>query len=174
MNSSCKLRLEEGTDAMAPEKVVDELVEMSNDVWSTLYRSITIMLALTLILIVVPVLLLFAGCGIEYYLITHRLRVFRILQVMLALSCLIYGFLAVFRTVVSRVLTGSRSHDPIISLEKFIPESIGYRRWNTVLLGSVLYCFGFGTILGSISVGLIMLILCFALGFCYLKFIGQN
>jgi hypothetical protein len=173
MNSSCKLKLDKGTVEMAPEKVVGQIVEMSSNVWSNLYKSITIMLALVLILVVIPVLLLLAGCGIEQYLITHRFRVFRILQVMLGFSSLVYGVLAVFRAVTLRARTDSRLQDPIVPFEKFIVESIGYRRRNPLVIGSVLYCFGFGTILGSISIGVIMLLLSLALGIGYLRVMGK-
>ena len=43
-----------------------------------------------------------------------------------------------------------------------------------MLLGAIIYCFGVGTILGSITTGLTMFFLSLVLGTCYVKFIEKK
>jgi protein-S-isoprenylcysteine O-methyltransferase Ste14 len=43
-----------------------------------------------------------------------------------------------------------------------------------MLLGAIIYCLGVGTILESITIGLIMSFLVLALGTCYGKFIEEK
>ena len=87
--------------------------------WFNFYRSVTILFGMALFLVVVPLFLLFASCGIEEYLLTHR---FRVLQIMLGLSSLAYGFFTVIRTVVSQA-TNRATHTRSCCLYSKINDS---------------------------------------------------
>ena len=156
---------------MAYEKFAEGIGDIAYKPWFYLYRSVTILFGMALFLVVVPLFLLFASCGIEEYLLTHR---FRVLQMMIGFFSLAYGFLTVIRIVVSQVQTGQRTLGPVASTQKLILEGSYFRCRNSLLLGAIIYCFGVGTILGSITTGLTMSFLSLVLGACYVKFIEEK
>ena len=157
---------------MAYEKIAEEIEDIAcNKSWFNLYRSVSILLGMALFLVVVPLLLLFTSCGIEEYLTAHR---FRVLQMMLGLSSLVYGFFTVIRNVVSQTQTGQHTLGPVASTQKSTLEGSRFRCSSPLLLGAIIYCFGVGTILGSITTGLTMSFLSLVLGACYVKFIEEK
>jgi protein-S-isoprenylcysteine O-methyltransferase Ste14 len=156
---------------MAYEKFPEELVEIACKPWFNLYRLVTILFGMALFLVVVPLFLLLASYGIEEYLQTHR---FRVLHMMLGLSSLVLGFFTVIWTEVSSLQTGQRALEPAGSTKKLILEGSYFRCGNPLLFGSIIYCFGVGTILGSITTGLTMFCLSLILGTCYVKFIEKR
>ena len=157
---------------MAYEKFAEEIEDIAcNKSWFNLYRSVSILLGMALFLVVVPLFLLFTSCGIEEYLSTHR---FRVLQIMLGLSSLVYGFFTVIRNVVSQVQTGQHTLDPVASTQKSTREGSYFKCSNPLLLGAIIYCFGVGTILGSVTIGLTMSFLSLVIGACYVKFIEEK
>jgi protein-S-isoprenylcysteine O-methyltransferase Ste14 len=156
---------------MAYEKVAGEMAEIICKPWVNFYRLVTILFGMALLLVVVPLFLLLASSGIEEYFLTHR---FRVLHMMLGLFSLAHGFLTVIRIVVSQVQTGQRTLGPVASTQKLILEGSRFRCSNPLLLGAIIYCFGVGTILGSITTGLTMSFLSLVLGACYVKFIEEK
>ncbi len=157
---------------MAYEKIAEEIEDIAcSKSWFNLYRSVSILLGMALFLVVVPLFLLFTSCGIEEYLLTHR---FRFLQIMLGFLSLACGFFTVIRNVVSQVQTGQRTLGPVASTPKSTLEGSRFRCSNPLLLGAIIYCFGVGTILGSITTGLTMSFLSLVLGTFYVKFIEKK
>jgi protein-S-isoprenylcysteine O-methyltransferase Ste14 len=156
---------------MAYERFAEERVDVVSNSWFNLYRSVTTLFGMALFLVVVPLFFLLASCGIEEYLLTHR---FRVLQIMLGLFSLAYGFITVILALVSQLQTGQRTLDPVASTQKSTLEGSYFRCRNPLLLGAIIYCFGIGTILGSITTGLTMSFLILVLGTCYVKFIEKK
>jgi protein-S-isoprenylcysteine O-methyltransferase Ste14 len=156
---------------VAYEKFVGEIVGIASKPWSILYRLVTMLFGMALFLVLVPLVLLLASCGIEEYLLTYR---FRVLHMMLGLASLVLGSFTVIWTVVSQAQTGRRNLDPVASSEKLTLEGSYFKCRNPLLLGAIIYCFGVGTILGSITTGLTMFFLSLVLGVCYVKFIEKK
>ena len=152
-------------------KLVQKIVEASGKPRSTIYKSVVILVGACLILIIVPLLLLLASYGIEEYLLTHRLR---ILQVIFGFLCLAYGFFLLVWSVVSQVKNGKGTPVPIAPTQKLIVDGPYRKRRNPMLLGAIIYCLGLGTILESITIGLIMSCLILIFGTCYSKFIEER
>ena len=63
---------------------------------------------------------------------------------------------------------------PIAPTQKLIVDGPYRKRRNPMLLGATIYCLGVGTILESITIGLIMSFLVLTLGTCYGKFIEEK
>ncbi len=157
---------------MAYEKIAEEIEEIAcNKSWFNLYRSVSILLGMALFLVVVPLFLLFASCGIEEYLVAHR---FRVLQMLLGFFGLAYGLFTVIRTLASQLQTRQPSLGPATPPQKLILEGSYFKCSNPLLLGAIIYCFGVGTILGSITTGFTMSFLSLVLGICYVKFIEEK
>ncbi|MFA6223766.1 MAG: isoprenylcysteine carboxylmethyltransferase family protein [Desulfomonilaceae bacterium] len=151
--------------------LVDKMVEASGKPRSLIYKSVVIIVGASLFVVIIPLLLLLASCGIEEYLLTHRLR---ILQVIFGFLCLAYGFFLLAWSVVSEVKTGKGTPVPIAPTQKLIIDGPYRKRRNPMLLGAVIYCLGVGTILESITIGLLMSFLILILGTCYSKFIEEK
>ena len=156
---------------MAYEKVAGEMVEITCKPLVNFYRLVAILFGMALLLVVVPLLLLLASSGIEEYFLTHR---FRVLHMMIGLFSLALGFFTVIWTVISQPQTTHRTLDPIASNKNSTILGLKFRCGNPLLLGSIIYCFGVGTILGSIIKGLTMFCLSLILGTCYVKFIEKR
>ena len=156
---------------MAYEKVAEEIGDIACKPWFNLYRSVTILFGMALFLVVVPLFLLFASSGIEEYLLTHR---FRVLHMILGFFSLVLGFFTVIRTVVSQPQTAHRTLGPVASTQKLTLQGSYFRCSNPLLLGAIIYCFGVGTILDSITTGLTMSLLILVLGNCYVKFFEKK
>jgi protein-S-isoprenylcysteine O-methyltransferase Ste14 len=153
------------------EKVAGEMVEITCKPLVNFYRLVTILFGMALLLVVVPLFLLLASSGIEEYFFTHR---FRVLHMMLGLFSLVLGFYTVIWTLISQSQTAHRTSDPVASTQKLTIQGLKFRCGNPLLLGSIIYCFGVGTILGSVTMGLIMFCLSLVLGTCYVKFIEKR
>ena len=152
-------------------KVAGEMVEITCKPLVNFYRLVTILFGMALLLVVVPLFLLLASSGIEEYFLTHR---FRVLHMTLGLFSLVLGFYTVIWTVISQSQTAHRTLDPAASTQKLRIQGLKFRCGNPLLLGSIIYCFGVGTILGSITTGLIMFCLSLVLVTCYVKFIEKR
>ena len=61
---------------MAYEKVAGEMVDIACKPWFNLYRLVTILFGMALFLVVVPLFLLLASCGIEEYFIDPSIQGF--------------------------------------------------------------------------------------------------
>ncbi len=152
-------------------KLVQKIVEASGKPRSTIYKSVVILVGACLILIIIPLLLLLASYGIEEYFLSHR---FRILQIIFAFLCLAYGFFLLVWSVVSQVKNGKGTPVPVAPTQKLIIDGPYRKRRNPMLLGTIIYCLGVGTILESITIGLIMSCLILIFGTCYSKFIEER
>jgi protein-S-isoprenylcysteine O-methyltransferase Ste14 len=75
---------------------------------------------------------------------------------------------------VSQVKTGKGTPVPIAPTQKLIIDGPYRKRRNPMLLGAIIYCLGLGTILGSITMGLIISCLILIFGTCYSKFIEER
>ncbi len=156
---------------MITDKLVEKIVETSGKPRSTIYKSVVILVGASLILIIIPLLLLLASYGIEEYILSHR---FRILQIIVALLSLAFGFFQMGWSVWSLVRTGKGTPVPIAPSQKLIVDGPYKRCRNPILLGTMTYSLGVGTILDSITIGLIMSFLILILGTCYSKFIEEK
>jgi Na+/H+ antiporter NhaB len=156
---------------MASEKVAGEMVEITFKVLVNSYRLFTILFVMALLLVVVPLLLLLVSSGIEAYFLTHR---FRLLHMVLGIFSLTLGFYTVIWAIISQRQTTHRTLDPVASTQESTIQGSKFRCGNPLLLGSIIYCFGVGTILGSITTGLTMFCLSLIAGTCYVKFIEKR
>lgn len=156
---------------MVLEKLVKEMVDASGRFRSVLYKSVTMLVGAALFLIVVPLLLLLTSYGIEKFILSHH---FRILQLILGLLSVAYGFFILVWSVLSQLRNGQGTPVPVAPTQKLIADGPYLKRRNPMLLGAIIYCFGVGTILDSITTGLIMFFLSLIFGTCYVKFIEEK
>jgi protein-S-isoprenylcysteine O-methyltransferase Ste14 len=156
---------------MITNKLVQGIVEAAEKPRSTIYKSVVVLIGASLFLIIIPFLLLLASYGIEEYLLSHRLR---ILQIMIALLSLVFGFFLMVWSFVSLIRTGKGTPVPIAPSQKLIIDGPYRICRNPMLLGVIIYFLGVGTIIDSISVGLIMSCLILLIGTCYSKFIEEK
>ena len=152
-------------------KLVEKVVEFSEKPRGTIYKSVVILVGASLFLILIPLLLLLASYGIQEYFLSHR---FRILQIIFGFLCLAYGFFLLVWSVASQVKRGKGTQVPIAPTQKLIIDGPYRKRRNPMLLGAIMYCLGVGTILESVTIGLIMSFLILILGTCYNKFIEEK
>ncbi len=156
---------------MAHEKVAGEMVEITFKVLVNSYRLFTILFVMALLLVVVPLLLLLVSSGIEAYFLTHR---FRLLHMVFGIFSLALGFYTVIWAIISQRQTSHRASDPDTSTKESTIQGFKFRCGNPLLLGCIIYCFGVGTILGSITMGLTMFCLSLIVGTCYVKFVEKR
>jgi protein-S-isoprenylcysteine O-methyltransferase Ste14 len=156
---------------MITDKLVTKIVEASGKPRSKIYKLVVISVGVSLILIIIPLLLLVASYGIEEYVLSHR---FRILQIIVALLSLAIGFFLLVWSVLSLVRTGKGTPVPIAPSQKLIVDGPYRICRNPMLLGILAYFLGVGTILDSITIGLIMFFLSLIIGTCYSKFIEEK
>lgn len=151
--------------------LVEKMVEISGKQRSAIYKFVVLIVGASIFLIIIPHLLLLASYDIQEYFLSHRLR---LLQIMLGFLCLAYGFFILVWSVFSLVKNGRGTPVPIAPTQKLIVDGPYRKRRNPMLLGAIIYCLGVGTILESITIGLIMSFLVLALGTCYGKFIEEK
>ncbi len=156
---------------MITDKLVKKIVESARKSISPIYKSVVIIVGASLFLIIIPLLLLMASYGIEEYILSHR---FRILQIIVALLSIAFGFFQLVWSFWSLAKTGKGTPVPVSPTQKLIIDGPYKRCRNPMLLGVVIYCLGVGTILDSITIGLIMSFLILILGTCYSKFIEEK
>jgi protein-S-isoprenylcysteine O-methyltransferase Ste14 len=156
---------------MITNKLVQGIVEAAEKPRSTIYKSVVVLIGASLILIIIPFLLLLASYGIEEYFLTHR---FRILQIIVALLSLAFGFFLMAWSVVPLVRTGKGTPVPVAPSQKLIIDGPYRICRNPMLLGVIIYFLGIGTIVASITIGVIMACLILLFGTCYSKFIEEK
>ena len=156
---------------MITNKLVEAIVEAAGKPRSTGYKTIVALVGASLFLIIIPLLLLLASYGIEEYFLTHRLR---ILQIMVALLSLAFGFFLMVWSFVSLISTGKGTPVPVAPSQKLIVDGPYRICRNPMLLGVIIYFLGVGTIVDSITIGFIMSCLILLIGTCYSKFIEEK
>ena len=88
---------------MITDKLVKKIVESARKSISPIYKSVVIIVGASLFLIIIPLLLLMASYGIEEYILSHR---FRILQIIVALLSIAFGFFQLVWSFWSLAKTG--------------------------------------------------------------------
>jgi protein-S-isoprenylcysteine O-methyltransferase Ste14 len=156
---------------MITNKLVEALVEAAGKPRSTAYKTVVVLVGASLFLIIIPFLLLLASYGIEEYFLTHR---FRILQIIVALLSLAFGFFLMVWSFVPLVRTGKGTPVPVAPSQKLIVDGPYRICRNPMLLGVIIYFLGIGTIVDSITIGFIMSCLILLIGTCYSKFIEEK
>jgi protein-S-isoprenylcysteine O-methyltransferase Ste14 len=150
---------------------VDLLLDVAGKPRSTAYKTVAIIAALALFLAAAPGLLYLAAMALERYVLAPSAES---LYIGAAYVCIAIGLLIIAWAVFTQLSIGRGTPVPVAPTQKLIVSGPYKLCRNPIQLGAIVYYFGLGMLLQSVSIALLMAALAFVLGGAYQKLVEER
>jgi protein-S-isoprenylcysteine O-methyltransferase Ste14 len=138
---------------------------------STRYKAMAMMVGGFIFAFVLPALLFLAAMAVN----THILRKWSyLIQPALAVTTVSFGLLLLVWSVVTMLTVGKGTPVPLAPPRNLIVSGPYKYCRNPMMLGAILYYMGIGTYLGSVKIGLMMLLIALLLAGLYHKLVEEK
>ncbi len=156
---------------MALQRYVERLVEATRKERPLSHRIAIGLAGAVAFVLVIPVFLFLAGYALDKFVLAERTK---LLELGVSAVCAIVGLFFMAWSVLTFLTVGKGTAVPVAPPKKLIVSGPYKLCRNPMAFGALLYYLGTGIYYGSITIGIVMLLLGLVIGSCYIKLIEEK